>query len=200
MLRHFYRRFTITLAGTIELWWFPALAGTATAVIVWVVWYLTEVPCTPANAAAYQCNPSPIARYINSDILGRCITLGAIVATLAGGLNIYMFAKEREARIAAEKGREADRQRFEEQRQHFEEQRQEDRRRFEEQLQEERRRSEAHREEERRRSEADRQRSEAQREEERRRSEETHQAMLAAIAGLTDKITELAGPNRDNGR
>ena len=171
MLRHFYRRFTITLAGTIELWWFPALAGTATAVIVWVVWYLTEVPCTPANAAAYQCNPGSIARYINSDILARCITLGAIVATLAGGLNIYMFAKEREARIAAEKGREADRQRFEEQLQ-----------------------------EERQRSEAARQRSEAQREEERRRSAEDRQAMLAAIAALTDKITELAGPNRNNGQ
>ena len=175
MLRHFYRRFTITLAGSIELWWFPVLAGTATAVIVWVVWYLTEVPCTPANAAAYQCNPGSIARYINSDILGRCITLGAIVATLAGGLNIYMFAKEREARIAAEKGREADRQRFEEQRQEdrqrFEEQRQEDRQRFEEQLQEER-----------------------------QRSAETHQAMLTAISALTDKITELAGPNRADGR
>ena len=106
---------------------------------------------------------------------------------------MFLYAKEREARIAAEKGREADRQRFEEQ------------------LQEERRRSEAHREEERRRYEEERRHSEAQREEERRSSEahrederrrsaETHQAMLTAISALTDKITELAGPNRDNGR
>ena len=77
---------------------------------------------------------------------------------------MFLYAKEREARIAAEKGREADRQRFEEQRQ-------EDRRRFEEQLQEER-----------------------------RRSAETHQTMLTALSALTDKITELAGPNRGNGQ
>ena len=63
---------------------------------------MTKVPCTLANAVAYQCNPSTIANFIDVDILSRCITLSAIVATLAGGLNIYMFAKEREARIAAE--------------------------------------------------------------------------------------------------
>ena len=84
LLRHFCRRITISLSATIELWWFPVLAGTAIAVIVWVVWYLTEVPCTPANAIDYQCNPSAIARYIDSEILTRCITLGGLVATLGG--------------------------------------------------------------------------------------------------------------------
>ena len=63
-----------------------------------------------------------------------------------------------------------------------EKQREADRQRFEEQLQE------------------DRRRFEEQLQEERRRSEETHQAILAALSALTDKITELAGPNRDNGR
>ena len=192
-MRHFYRRITITLADTIELWWFPVLAGTAIAVIVWAVWYLTEVPCTPANAIDYQCNPSAIARYIDSEILYRCITLGGLVATLAGGLNVYMFAREREARIAAEKQRDEDRQRFAEQRdedrRRFEEQRQEDLRRTEEQRQEERRHFEAQLQEERRRSEEDR-----------RRSDANQQAMLAALAGLTDKIAELSGPNRHNGQ
>lgn len=164
LLRHFCRRITISLSATIELWWFPTLAGTAIAAIVWVVWYLTEVPCTPANAIDYQCNPSAIARYIDSEILTRCITLGGLVATLGGGLNVYMYAREREARIAAEKMREEDRQRFEEQRD-------EDRRRFETQLQEER-----------------------------RRSDEIHQALLVALAGLTDKIAELSIPNRGNGQ
>ena len=170
-MRHFCRRITISLSATIELWWFPALAGTAIAVIVWVVWYLTEVPCTPANAIDYQCNPSAIARYIDSEILTRCITLGGLVATLGGGLNVYMYAREREARIAAEKLREEDRQRFEELRD-------EDRRQFAELLDEERRRSA----------------------EERRRSDEIHQALLVALAGLTDKIAELSIPNRGNGQ
>ena len=95
---------------------------------------------------------------------------------------MFLYAKEREARIAAEKQRD-------EQRQRFEEQRREDLRRFDEQLQEERRRSEAWREEERQRCEEDR-----------RRSEEIHQAMLSALSALTDKITELAGPNRADRR
>ena len=140
------------------------------------------MPCTPANAIDYQCNPSAIARYIDSEILYRCITLGGLVATLAGGLNVYMFAREREARIAAEKQRDEDRQRYAEQRdedrRRFDEQRDEDRRHFEAQLQEERRRSE----------------------EDRRRSDANQQAMLAALAGLTDKIAELSGPNRHNGQ
>ena len=170
-MRHFCRRITISLSTTIELWWFPTLAGTAIAVIVWVVWYLTEVPCTPANAIDYQCNPSAIARYIDSEILTRCITLGGLVATLGGGLNVYMYAREREARIAAENQLAAERQRAAEQRD-------EDRRQFAELLDEERRRSD----------------------EERRRSDENQQAMLAAIAGLTDKIAELSGPNRGNGQ
>ena len=64
-----------------------------------------------------------------------------------------MYAREREARIAAENQLAAERQRFAE-----------------------------------------------QRDEERRRSDETHQALLAALAGLTDKIAELSGPNRGNGQ
>ena len=191
-MRHFYRRITIVLADTIELWWLPALAGTAVAVILWVVWFLTEVPCTPANAIDYQCNPSPIARYINSEILARCITLGGLVATLTGGLNIYMFAREREARVAAENQRDEDRQRFAEQRdedrQRYDEQRDEDRQRYDE----DRRRWEEQRQE-------DRRHFEERLADERRRSDENQQALLAALAGLTEKITELSGPNRNNG-
>lgn len=191
-MRHFYRRITIVLAETIELWWLPVMAGTAVAVILWMVWFLTEVPCTPANALAYQCNPSTIARYIDSEILARCITLGGLVATLAGGLNIYMFAREREARVAAETQLVDERQRFAEQRDEDRQRYDEDRRRWEEQRQEDRSRSEEQRDE-------DRRQFEERLAEERRRSDENQQALLSAIAGLTEKITELSGPSRNNG-
>ena len=102
MLRRFCHRLNIAVTGTAGFWLAPALLGLATGAVVWTIWYLTKVPCTLANAVAYQCNPSTIANFMDVDILSRCITLSAIVATLAGGLNIYMFAKEREARIAAE--------------------------------------------------------------------------------------------------
>ena len=86
-----------------------------------------------------------------------------------------MFAREREARIAAEN-------QLAEEHQRAAEQRDEDRRQFAELLDEERRQFTE------------------RLDEERRRSDETHQAMLAALAGLTDKIAELSGPNRGNGQ
>ena len=90
MFRRFYQHLRTTIVGTLELWWLPALMGLATAATVWVVRYYTKIPCTPANALDYQCNPIAIAiaRYIDAEILGRCVTLTAIVATLVGGLNI----------------------------------------------------------------------------------------------------------------
>ena len=137
MLRRFSHRLNITVTGTAGFWLAPALLGLATGAVAWTVWYLTKVPCTPANAVAYQCNPSTIANFIDIDILSRCITLSAIVSTLAGGLNIYMFAKEREARIAAETQLAEERQRAEEERQRAEE----ERRRSDERMAEERRRA-----------------------------------------------------------
>ncbi len=132
MLRRFCHRLNITVTGTAGFWLAPALLGLATGAVAWTVWYLTKVPCTPANAVAYQCNPSTIANFIDIDILSRCITLSAIVSTLAGGLNIYMFAKEREARIAAETQLAEERQRAEEERRRSDERMAEERRRADE--------------------------------------------------------------------
>ena len=74
--------------------------------------------------------------------------MGAIVATLVGGLNIYMFIKEQEARIAAENRLAEERHSKDElleewraERQQWQEQLTEERRRADEQLAEERRRA-----------------------------------------------------------
>ena len=151
--------------------------GFATAATVWVIWYYTKISCTPANALDYQCNPSAIARYIDAEILGRCITLGAIVATLVGGLNIYMFVKEREARIAAENRLAEERQSKDELLEEWRAERQQ----WQEQLAEERRRADEHAAEQRRVADAN------------------QQVLLTTIADLTERITELAARNHGNG-
>ena len=199
MFRRFYQHVRTTIVGTLELWWLPALMGLATAATVWVVWYYTKIPCTPANALDYQCNPSAIARYIDAEILGRCITLGAIVATLVGGLNIYMFVKEREARIAAENRLAEERQSKDElleewraERQQWQEQLAEERRRADEQVAEQRRRAEEQVAEQRRRADE-------QVAEQRRASDANQQVLLTTIADLTERIAELAARNHGNG-
>ena len=170
MFRRFYQHLRTTIAGTLELWWLPALMGFATAASVWVVWYYTKIPCTPANALDYQCNPSAIASYIDSEVLGRCITLGAIVATLVGGLNIYMFAKEREARIAAENRLAEERRNKDELLQELREELREERHRADERVAEER-----------------------------RRADENQQTLLATIADLTGRIADLTARNGGDG-
>ena len=181
MLRRFCHRLNIAVTGTAGFWLAPALLGLATGAVVWTIWYLTKLPCTLANAVAYQCNPSTIANFIDVDVLSRCITLSAIVATLAGGLNIYMFAKEREARIAAETQLVEERKSKDELLEEFREESKAERRRSDERLSEERLR-------------ADEWLSE-----ERRRSDETQQVLLATITDLTSKIAELAERNTGNG-
>ena len=184
MFRRLYRHLRTTIVGTLELWWLPALMGLATAAAVWVVWYYTKIPCTPANALDYQCNPSAIARYIDAEILGRCITLGAIVATLVGGLNVYMFVKEREARIAAENRLAEERQSKDELLEEWRAERQQ----WQEQLAEERRRADEQR-----------RRAAEQVSEQRRVSDANQQVLLTTIADLTERIAELAARNRGNG-
>ena len=191
MFRRLYQHLRTTIAGTLELWWLPALMGLATAATVWVVWYYTKISCTPANALDYQCNPSAIARYIDAEILGRCITLGAIVATLVGGLNIYMFVKEREARIAAEN-------RLAEERQSKDEMLAEwraERRQWQEQLAEER----AERQQWQEQLAEERRRADEQVAEQRRVSDANQQVLLTTIADLTGRIAELAARNHGNG-
>ena len=68
MFRRFYQHLRTTIAGTLGLRWLPALMGFATAASVWVVRYCTKMPCTPANALDYQCDPSAIAGYIDSEV------------------------------------------------------------------------------------------------------------------------------------
>ena len=185
MLRRIGQRLKTTFVGTAEFWWLPALLGMLTAAGTWTVWHFTKITCTAANALEYQCNPSLIASFIDVDVLSRSITNGAILATLAGGLNIYMFAKEREARIAAEERLAEERKGKDELLEEF----RLERRRWEEQLAEERRRSDQQR-----------QRAEEHLAEERRRAEEIQQAMLAAITNLTAQIAESGHQGNGNGQ
>ena len=189
MLRRFGQRLKTTFVGTAEFWWLPALLGMLTAAGTWTVWHFTKITCTAANALEYQCNPSLIASFIDVDVLSRSITNGAILATLAGGLNIYMFAKEREARIAAEERLAEERKGKDELLEEF----RLERRRWEEQLAEERRRSDQ-------RFDEERQRAEERIAEERRRAEEIQQAMLAAITNLTAQIAESGHQGNGNGQ
>ena len=111
---------------------------------------------------------------------------------------MFMFAKEREARIAAEELLAQERKSKDELLEEF----RLECRRWEEQLAEERRRSDQRRDEARRRWEEQlaeaRRYTEERRAEERRRAEEIHQAMLAAITNLTAQIAEFG--QQGNGR
>ena len=86
-----------------EILWLPLLIGLLAAAATWFIWYYTAVPCLPETAALHHCNPERLARYINVEIWGRCLTLGSISGGLiGGGVNYGMFSRERAARMAAE--------------------------------------------------------------------------------------------------
>ncbi len=117
-----------------RFWLLPALVGIITMSLVWVVWYLTRVPCDPATAVVNQCNPGVIARYINAGILTQCLTMGSITATLTGGIDVLMFAQERRERIAAQQREQEQRQLREEERQQAEQRIEEERRRADQRI------------------------------------------------------------------
>ena len=181
----------------VEILWLPLLIGTATAAMTWVIWYYTGVPCPPEAALLHHCNPTPIARYVNTEVWALCLTLGTLTGGLVGGgVNYTMFSRERAGRIAAEivaaeerklrekmveeerKLREADRKL-----------REEDRKRIDqlvEQLSENQRLV----------AESQRQTAETQ-----RQAAEAQLAMLSAITALTAEVSELRRQrNGENGQ
>ena len=76
--------------------------GLSTALVLWLVWYITKAPCTIENAQAGICNTGTLARFINHQILGQCILLGIAVAAAVGGYKEIMVSRERKRADAAE--------------------------------------------------------------------------------------------------
>ena len=72
--------------------WLPSLAGAATFVITWLVWFFIEPDCVPTPAA--PCPLLPWGRYITLHILGECILYSALVMTALGGSDIMLFIRE----------------------------------------------------------------------------------------------------------
>lgn len=182
-----------------ELLRLPALFATITAVVTWLIWYYTNIPCTPELATVIGCNPATIARYINVDIFGRMLTYAAITGTAGGVWNYDMFTKMRAA-IAAERSRadEAEKQLAEErqqseaERRRAEEQRQQDREAFMAALAEERQRSNEERRLLQQRSDEERQRSDEARRQMQQQATENQQAFMAALTEITAQMAHLA--------
>ena len=115
------------------------LFGIVPAVALWTIWFFTHPPCTIEKAAAGDCNPGVLARYINHEIMAQCLLVGMAGATLKGGYDQLMLNRERKRADEAEERVKLERQRLDEERQL----RDEDRQRNEERIVEERRRSDA---------------------------------------------------------
>ena len=183
-----------------ELLRLPALFAFITAVLTWLIWYYTSIPCSLELAERTGCNAATIARYINVDIYGRMLTYSAITGAAGGVWNYDMFTKMRAA-IAAERSRadEAEKRLAE-----YRRQAEEDRRQAEEerrQVEQERRQAE---EQERRQAEQDRQQERetlmAMLAEHRRRADESQQAFMTALSELTAQMTRLVDQQNGNGR
>ena len=76
--------------------WAPLLAGALVAVVTWLVWHYTALPCTPENAVELKCQPGPLARHISTTVLHHCIIHTSIAITLTGGSDLMLFLRERQ--------------------------------------------------------------------------------------------------------
>ena len=117
-------------------------AGLAALAVTWVVWYFTGNRCSEELAAATGCNASAAATFINPALLKDILTNSAIAATGGGIWSYIMITRERRAREAAEREREAAERALAQERERAEERVEEERRRAEERVEEERRRAE----------------------------------------------------------
>ena len=85
----------------------PALLALAAIAGTWAVWYFTSMSCPRELALTIGCNPSQTAQYISLDALNKMVT-HAVIAGGGGGIWSYaMITRERKAREAADKAREA---------------------------------------------------------------------------------------------
>ena len=117
--------------------WLPSLAGAATFVITWLVWFFIEPDCVPTPTA--PCPLLPWGRYITLHILGECILYSALVMTALGGSDIMLFIREmmrseelkKEAAARLEQEKLAADARLEQQKQDSEQRRADDQKRWE---------------------------------------------------------------------
>lgn len=153
-------------------WRAPVIAGVATGLGSWLVWYFTKVPCIMENAVAGLCNPGVLANYINLPALASCLAIGGGFATFTGGYNIIMLNRERQRADEAEARLQSARDRYD---------------RLMDELQNELREERRQVAEERRQADEDRR----QANEDRRQYATTQQAMMTALAEISATLARL---------
>ena len=110
------RRSAAAVNRATEQWRGPVLFGFVAAASLWTIWFFTHPPCTIARAAAGDCHPGALARYINHEIMAQCLLVGMAAATLKGGYDQLMLNRERKRADAAEERVKLERQRLEDER------------------------------------------------------------------------------------
>ena len=71
--------------------------------MTWLVWYFTSASCSTELAETTGCNSSPIAGYVNLEILNKAVTHAAIAAGGGGLWSYAVITRERRARAALER-------------------------------------------------------------------------------------------------
>ena len=157
------------LADIWEAAWIPAALSLLAILLTWAVWYNTTEPGQPESAKPAGCSWADWGNCVSLNLLNKMFAHGAIAGG-AGGLGYYvMLRRERQARQAAERRADEERQRADEERQRADEERR--------RTDEERQRAD----EERRQADEGRR----QMEEDRRRADEDRQRLMDRILELT---------------
>ena len=117
------RRIAAAANRATEQWRGPVLFGFVAAAALWTIWFFTHPPCTMARAAAGDCHPGALARYINHEIMAQCLLVGMAAATLKGGYDQLMLNRERKRADEAEERVKLERQRLEDERKRSDEER-----------------------------------------------------------------------------
>ena len=106
-------------------WAWPIFWGLATAIVIWTVWHFTKAPCTTTAVTKGLCNPGVVARFIDVEILLKSGGAALAVGALKGGYDRYMMRRmlneERELRLQAEQQLADERKRVEDERKRVDE-------------------------------------------------------------------------------